>query len=369
MTADGRSLAPRRTVEPWHVGISVYAVVLTAYVVTVGVPLDRGLQAVWILTGMAAWQVGRPPRSWWRMLADWLPFIAALVVYDLTRGVADTLGRPVLVGGLAEAEAALFGGRLPTIVLQERFYDVAVVHWYDVVASFVYFSHFIVPWAIAVVLYMRNRDAWVGFARRIFTLTYAGLVTYVLLPAAPPWYAAREGLIGDVDRIATRGWNALGLHSAGRLLENAQADVNLVAALPSLHAGTAMLVAAWAWPLVRTRWARALLVSYALSMALTLVYGGEHYVLDIAMGWLYAVAAVGVWTWWERRRARELTSPASPDDPPPSLPGPADGPVGPRGAADDAPRGPGGHPAREPAAPVLDPAAPVLDPAQSRPGG
>jgi membrane-associated phospholipid phosphatase len=284
------------------VALTLYCLALAAYLVRVGMPLDRGLQAAWILAGMAAWQVGRPLRSWGRMLADWVPFIAALVVYDHTRGVADTLGRPVLVGGLVDAEKWLFGGVVPTLWLQDRLYDPLTVPWYDVVVAFVYFSHFFVAWAIAAVLYLRSRDAWLGYARRIFTLTYLGLLTYVLLPAAPPWFAAREGLIDPVDRAATRGWWAIGMRSAGQLLERGQADVNLVAALPSLHAGTSMLVVLWAWPRVRATWARAVLVLYALTMGFTLVYGGEHYVLDVLMGWAYAAAAIAFWWWWERRR-------------------------------------------------------------------
>jgi membrane-associated phospholipid phosphatase len=301
--------AARRGVAPWHVALALYVVALATYVVTVGLPLDRGLQAVWIVAGMAAGQVGRPLRSWGRMLGDWLPFIAALVVYDHTRGVADTLGRPVLVGGLAEAEKVLFGGHLPTLVLQHELFDPYAVHWFDVVAALVYFSHFFVAWTIAAVLYLRSRDAWLGYARRIFTLTYLGLLTYVLLPAAPPWYAAREGLIGDVERAATRGWSALGLHAAGQLLERGQADVNLVAAMPSLHSGTAMLVVLWAWPRVHVVWGRVLLAAYPLAMGATLVYGGEHYVIDVLAGWAYAAVIIACWNLWERRPGQERFRP------------------------------------------------------------
>lgn len=307
MRQPGDVATPPRRVRPWHVATGAYLVVLTWYLFAVGFPLDRGLQAAWILAGMAAWQVGRPLRQWGRMLADWLPFFAALLLYDHTRGVADTLGRPVLVEGLVDAERALFGGHLPTLVLQEHFYDPTSVPWYDVVAALVYFSHFFVPWAVAAVLYVRSRDAWLHYVRLVFTLTYLGLLTYVLLPAAPPWYAAWYGLIDEVERAATRGWWAIGLQNAGQLIERGQADVNLVAALPSLHAGTSMLVVLWAWPRVRRAWARVALAAYALAMGLTLVYGGEHYVLDVLMGWAYAAAVVLFWRWWTRRPGARVT--------------------------------------------------------------
>ena len=43
-------------------------------------------------------------------------------------------------------------------------------------------------------------------------------------------------------------------------------------------------------------------------MALTLVYTGEHYVIDIIIGWIYAVAIWFAVVWaeraWARRRER-----------------------------------------------------------------
>jgi membrane-associated phospholipid phosphatase len=31
---------------------------------------------------------------------------------------------------------------------------------------------------------------------------------------------------------------------------------------------------------------------------------GEHYFFDVLLGWIYAGSVMGVWGWWERRRAR-----------------------------------------------------------------
>jgi membrane-associated phospholipid phosphatase len=59
---------------------------------------------------------------------------------------------------------------------------------------------------------------------------------------------------------------------------------NLVAAVPSLHGAGALLVAWFLWPLARRRW-RPLLAAYPLAMAFSLVYGGDHYVVDILLGW------------------------------------------------------------------------------------
>jgi membrane-associated phospholipid phosphatase len=77
------------------------------------------------------------------------------------------------------------------------------------------------------------------------------------------------------------------------LTVSGQGGSNPVAAMPSLHAGSAMLVALFLWPLVRTV-GRAALVGYVLVMAVALVYTGEHYAVDVAAGWATAGVAVAV---------------------------------------------------------------------------
>jgi membrane-associated phospholipid phosphatase len=193
----------------------------------------------------------------------------------------------------------------------------------EVAISTVYMSFFILPYVVAAVLWLRDRDEWKAFVRLFVGLSLAALVVYVLLPAAPPWAAARctptdidggpsgpacmfrsargvpdggllgamqssqDGANGWVERIIGRGWGKLNLHSASALIDQGQASVNLVAAIPSLHAGLTAAVAAFLWTRVGRRW-RPLLVIYVLVMAFTLVYTAEHYVVDILLGWVLA---------------------------------------------------------------------------------
>ena len=63
-----------------------------------------------------------------------------------------------------------------------------------------------------------------------------------------------------------------------------------VGALPSLHAAWPFLLLVFFWP-VAGRW-RAVLVAYALAMALTLVYSADHFVFDILLGWAYVIVVV-----------------------------------------------------------------------------
>ena len=69
--------------------------------------------------------------------------------------------------------------------------------------------------------------------------------------------------------------------------------------MPSLHAGIAFLVAAYAIMRLRSWW-RWLLVLYPVAMGVSLVYNAEHYVVDVLAGWLVAVLVLVGCAWWER---------------------------------------------------------------------
>jgi membrane-associated phospholipid phosphatase len=138
------------------------------------------------------------------------------------------------------------------------------------------------------VLWARDRRLWGRYARLVVALSVAGLLTYVLYPAAPPWLAAKEGVIAPVARLSGAGWHVLGLPRAGALLASGQGQVNEVAAIPSLHTAFAVLVCLVLLPVTRRLWLRAVLVGYAVLMPVVLVWAGEHYVVDTLLGALYA---------------------------------------------------------------------------------
>lgn len=82
-------------------------------------------------------------------------------------------------------------------------------------------------------------------------------------------------------------------------------DGHLVVAVPSLYAAFALLVSVTLWRRLPSWW-RPVLVAYPLMMAFTIVYGGEHYVVDVLWGWAYVALACWGCTraeaWWARRR-------------------------------------------------------------------
>jgi hypothetical protein len=289
------------------IAMAGWAVVFAAACLVAGLPTEPLYAFACLWTAAIAWNSHLPWRAHLRFARDWLPAVALLVGYDLSRGYADH-GVVPHVHEMRDADIRMWGwltgGSPPTVWLQRHLYDPARIHWWDVIASFVYFSHFVTAPAIAGVLWLRDRHRWAAFMRRWIVLSAAGLATYFAYPAGPPWWAAQHDLIAPVARISTRGWDAIGLHGAGDVLHAAQLDAaNPVAAMPSLHTAFALLAVAFFAPRVRARW-WPLLFAYPLAMTFTLVYSAEHWVVDVLIGWGYAVAVLILVSTVERAWAR-----------------------------------------------------------------
>ena len=235
---------------------------------------------------------------------DWLPFLILLLSYEGLRGLANGLWFDAHIQFPIDVDEWMFGGHLPTIWLQERLWDPDNLRWYDYLAAFMHPMHFIVPLALGFVLWMRNRRLYWKFMASYLLLTYAGFVTYVLYPMAPPWWASSMGVIPHVDIILGQ---VLWTHSASHpiVLAYGYFDANPVAAMPSLHAAFPVLVWLIVWRL-RPRWGWAT-VAYPLLMDFAVVYLGEHYVIDVIAGTAYGAAAfAAVWLLpdaWRRWRA------------------------------------------------------------------
>jgi hypothetical protein len=255
----------------------------------VGVPSQRDLVFAWLLAFLAALSV-TDIRGFLRgLIRDWLPFLTILLAYDTLRSTAGKLFAPHFLPQL-QFDRLLFGGQAPTVTLQRMLWDGHARVW-DVAAWGVYMTHFFFTPMLAVALWKLNHDRFLWFTRRVVTLSFAGLLTYTLYPAAPPWLAAQRHLMAPITRIIPQVWSSLPVAGANSLANSGYKLANNVAAVPSLHAAFSALVAATVWPFV-PRWARPLVILYPLMMAFAVVYTGEHYVSDVLLGWTYTGATL-----------------------------------------------------------------------------
>ncbi|MDL9935125.1 phosphatase PAP2 family protein [Gordonia sp. ABSL1-1] len=328
-----------------RIAIAAWLVVVGVEFYLWGLALDRTSLLVIMCLGLLANCIGR--RKMITVIIDWLPFALILVLYDLVRQFAEVIDMPVQWHLAVDADHAMFGVN-PTAWLQTHLKQ-ATAPWWEVLVSVVYMSYFIVPYAVAGVLWLRDRAAWRRYAACFIATSFLALVGYTLVPAAPPWAAARctpvevadhphdpicmyedgptagnllgdvepthEGALPYVERISARGWEYLGIGVA-HIVETGQGKSNLVAAIPSLHAGLTMLVALFMWPRVKAL-GRILFMGYAWAMAFALVYTAEHYVFDILLGWALAAAVIVAYRLIDRRwlipRARRRAAESDPD--------------------------------------------------------
>ena len=312
---------PREDLSPWRSAdvrtrhrrrrmLLVVVVAFTLSVLLAGVPTGREWLTLWVLVTLFA-AVGGDVGVWRRaVVKDWLPLLSVLFAYDLIRGLANEVGgalfnldrwqsNPKNIISVAQAHLTepldadrwLFGGNVPTVWLQDKLYDPGVAHWWDRVAVPVYLSHFVVSLALMIALWCVAYPVFRRFLATFVTLTLVTLATYLVYPAAPPWMASLNGRLPEVDRVVQSTLHVLGGTTVNTAFEKGAAYSNPVAAMPSLHAAIPALILFFFWASAR-RSVRVLLVAYALAMAVTLVYSGEHYVVDVLLGWLYAAGSV-----------------------------------------------------------------------------
>ena len=222
------------------------------------------------------------------MLKRFVPFVGLLLVYESFRGVVPHLNTKVNFTWMIDADKFLFFGHLPTPWLQEHLWN-GNVQWYDFVLYLTYMMHFVLPFALAFVVWKLFEKQYWQYATSFLVLSFAGFLTFLAFPAAPPWMASDLGYIEPISRVSSSVWAELGIHDFPSVY-NKMAP-NPVAAVPSLHAGYATLFAIWAFRLFKkSKWKYAALL-YPAFIYFGTVYQGEHYAIDEVLGGMYAVAA------------------------------------------------------------------------------
>jgi hypothetical protein len=267
-----------------------YVGALGASIAAWGLPVARDQLFFWLGLGIAAFSVAAW-RSWGSLLLHWLPFYGLLVAYDFLRGAVSVAPEHAHKAPQIAFDKAIAGGQVPTAWLQHHLWVPGHLHWYDYGAWGVYMTHFFAVWVMAAVVWRISRQRFRRYAVLTILLTLAAFLTYWLYPAQPPWMAGGTADLPAIDRIVPAVWGHLGVGTAQSVYENGSL-VNTVAAMPSLHAAYPLMLLLFFWPAGRL--VRIALGLYTLAMAFALVYGGEHFVLDIVAGWAMAFAAYGI---------------------------------------------------------------------------
>ncbi len=224
----------------------------------------------------------------WDGVKKFVPFVALILVYESFRGIADDLNSKVEYTWMIKADEFLFGGTLPTKTLQDIFWT-GTARWYDVGIYIVYMLHFVLPFLLAFLIWRYREKLYWHYALSILIVSFMGFITFVAFPAAPPWMAQRDGYITDGSiHVTSHIWEKIGFADIPSVYENF--SPNPVAAVPSLHAAYATLLAIFAWRAFGRKWGLVASI-YPFLIYMGTTYLGEHYFVDELIGGLYAVTA------------------------------------------------------------------------------
>ena len=222
---------------------------------------------------------------------DFAPLGLGVFVYEWARTLAHRINPDAFYRPQLDADRVLGLGRTPSARLQEWLFDVHL-RWYDHALIFMHSLHFAVPLGVLFAVWLAYRPLFVQSAVALLATSFAAAFVFLVFPSAPPWLAARAGLLHGVLRIRSLD-SVQGAHGTLQHLF----DDNPVAAVPSLHAAYSLLVVL----IIRRIWPRLtpLAIVYALGMQFSVVYLGEHYVSDLVAG-----NALVLIVWWTVGRSR-----------------------------------------------------------------
>jgi len=277
-------------------------------------------------------------------LRDWGVFIAVVIAWQLTDGLATDFNFPWHVQDLITADKKLFFGTLPTLWLQRRLFHPGYVSWYDLIAVTVYSLHFLLPLGAGFLLWLLNRQLYYKYAICFVIAAVLGFATYIVFPAVPPWLAAQYATNCDLNAAC---WIWRGPVLSGFGLRTVPANphpylpmvydvwnhtmrmwitknhgnfafsgftlgYDQVGAMPSEHVMYPTLVLLF----FRRQFGRLgnLMILYIMLVIFSIVYMGQHWVVDALAGIVYAVvvyvSVMHVFPWVRSRLAHRRVATA-----------------------------------------------------------
>lgn len=162
----------------------------------------------------------------------------------------------------------------------------------DFFCGFSYAAYIYEVFALVLLFFFRKHPRFEFICWAFMLVNTLGLVTYMVYPAAPPWYVMKYGP-GPADLTAlpspagTARFDALlGISYFAKFYAR---NPNIFGAMPSLHAAYPVLVVWQTWRLGRA-W-RVGTVAFAALVAFSAIYLQHHYILDVMAGVTYALVA------------------------------------------------------------------------------
>lgn len=211
-----------------------------------------------------------------RFVKTFTPFVISFLSYEALNRLIDSVPRCIHVQEPITADLLVFNA-VPTLVLQQSIRMPIL----DYIGAAFYSLHFIAPTFFAFLLWKYKPEHYQKYALAFMTCTYSALITFLVFPVAPPWYGV------GATRILFQVDGSLGIPMYRAIYD--YIGVNPFAAFPSLHSAIPWIIALSALKAWRKR-ALPILI-FPLMVWFSAIYLGEHYVIDVVGGILYATLA------------------------------------------------------------------------------
>ena len=236
------------------------------------------------------------PRGRVQYAAAWIAYVWLFkVAWEIPYDKPEKLRRHLRLHYPIRIDSAIGAGVPPGVRLQRALRDPSRLTWLDYALTASYHGLWLAPHAVLGWLLLRQPDRVPRVAGRLAGVYHLTTLGYWYLPTAPPWWASeREGLLGGEVRHVGREVRDAIAARIGRSRDDDSGDFmelgNPWGSMPSDALPAAALTARSLAQVDRTAGA----VAWACTglLAFTVVYLGEHYVVDVIAG---LVLSEAVW--------------------------------------------------------------------------
>ncbi len=222
-------------------------------------------------------------------LRTWIFYVGGLYFFTQLRDAADETSISTYTNYVLDWELWMFNGTTPTAWLQMNVGgDKGDPGFLAFLATFTHWTWFIFPHTVVIATFFFARPLFFRTAAIVIGTFFFAVALYYLVPTAPPWMAAEQGLTSGARRIMEDvGPLLLGQGSWDSVFEFGAAP-NLNAAMPSLHFAGGFVVVILAF-ILRSKPLGAIAIIYSTLLCFSLMYLAEHYFIDILAGGLIAI--------------------------------------------------------------------------------
>jgi inositol phosphorylceramide synthase catalytic subunit len=239
---------------------------------------------------------------------DWLYVFSALILfwmlYDSLRICPNYKVNAVHIEDLYNFDKKWFGLDTPNgrITLNE-YWAVHTSKWLDIVSAMFYLSWVPVPMLFGIWMLRHDRSLFIEFTYGYLFTNLVGFTLYYIYPAAPPWYVEMHGFVFHENTPrSTAGLDSFDQMIGWPLFKTIYArNSNVFAAIPSLHSAYPLLTLFYARRMPQ-RWPTVLFVVLCLGIWCSAIYLRHHYILDVLLGMLTAVAGYWIAVRYMRKR-------------------------------------------------------------------